>query len=107
MCELLLCLALSTADLERQWAYTALHFLDYRQTRNLITTPGLEEKNFILGPNPSARKVDAYFATTLLAHWAITYSLPPEYRKPWQLSTIIVELAVIGHNKRLGLSFNF
>lgn len=98
---------LSDVETAKQVAYSALHYLDYRQTRNIAAHSELEEKNFFLGPHPSNKQINKYFATTLIAHWAITYAMPQEYRSLWQNSTIMLEVTVIGHNKQIGLSFNF
>lgn len=107
----LLCLTcfqpLTEAELKKQLAYTTLHFIDYRQTLAIATTEGVKETNPILGPKPSRSTTTAYFATTLAAHWLITYALPPTHREPWQNGTILLELAVTTHNAKLGLTLNF
>jgi len=108
---LLTCLAcstpLSTVELNKQLVYTALHFIDYRQTLAIASNPAIKETNPILSPKPTKSATNIYFATTLLAHWGITYFLPPQYREPWQNGTIVLQLAVTANNAKLGLTLNF
>lgn len=99
---------LSRGELGAELAYTALHVIDWHQTRQIAASDGVfKEKNVLLGPSPHRDKVDAYFAATLLGHWAVTYALPHEYRPYWLGSTITLEVAVIHHNTRIGLSWRF
>jgi len=111
MLSLLLCLTcfqpLTESELKLQTLYTTLHFIDYRQTLAIQSTEGVKEKNPFLGPKPSTKTTSTYFATTLAAHWLITYALPPNYREPWQKGTILLELAVTTKNAKLGLTLNF
>lgn len=99
---------LSEGQLAAELAYTALHGLDWAQTRSIAASPrAFEEKNILLGPHPSRSKVNAYFASTLTAHWAIAYVLPAN-AKPWfQSATIALELGVVAHNYHIGLSARF
>lgn len=104
----LLCFTpLSTQEVEKQLLYSTLHFIDYRQTLAIQSTPTVKETNPILGPKPSTKTTSTYFATTLAAHWLVTYALPPSYREPWQNGTILLQLAVTTRNAKLGLTLNF
>ena len=99
---------LSGEEWGKQLAYSAVHLADWAQTRAIAADPlRWHEKNLILGPHPRAVEVNRYFAATLAAHWAITYALPPEWRKPWQEGTIVLELAVVHRNARLGISMRW
>lgn len=99
---------LSHTDLARQITYSALHVADWNQTRRIAASNGRWiELNPILGPSPSQSRVNRYFAATLVAHWAITYTLPERWRKPWQETTIILQASVIQSNYRLGISASF
>lgn len=90
---------LSDGELGAQLAYSALHCIDWAQTRNIARhSATLEEKNRLLGAHPSVRKVDAYMASTLAAHWGITYALPERWRAPWQGASIALEAGVVAHN---------
>ena len=94
-------------DTAWQTAYAVLHIADWSQTRYIAENPEYNERNSILGNHPSTRKVDAYFAATLVAHTAISYILPTEYRRIWQVVTIAVEGNVVAHNVRIGVKFGF
>lgn len=82
-------------------------FLDYRQTKDIKNHPGFTEKNPILGRNPSDGKIDRYFAAAALGSVAVVYLLPDEYRWYFIGGVVAMQLNVIGHNKRVGVSFNF
>ena len=118
----------SKTDVGLQVVYTALHIIDWGQTRWLsenyyketpfvsvlgnTTTFGRkvvtkEEGNFILGKHPSKPAIDIYFASTLLAHAAITHALPKEYRPYWQCITIGLEGTVVGLNASVGAKISF
>lgn len=127
----------STADAEwdktdtaLQATYTVLHIIDWGQTRWIAKNPYIyndktfttsygeiihysdsfkenPEANFILGRHPSVNKVNIYFASTLIAHTTVSYILPKKYRTYWQLTTIGFESAVIGHNFKAGIKFEF
>lgn len=102
-------------DTAWQAGYLALHVADWGQTRNIVRRadtgcdgdPLCIERNPILGRNPSIKRVDTYFAFTALAHTAISYALPPDWRRSWQLITIGVEAGVVGYNYKLGLKMDF
>ena len=95
-------------DTAWQTAYTVLHIADWGQTRYIAKHPErFNERNAILGDHPSTRKVDAYFATTLVAHTAISYVLPVKYRRVWQAVTIAVEGNAVAHNMKIGIKFGF
>lgn len=106
-------------DTALQSVYTVLHVIDWGQTNNqakndwrrvvgqhmggwdLYATR--EEINPILGKRPSVGKVNAYFASTLVAHTIISYVLPKPYRTLWQASTIGLELYVVGQNYNVAM----
>lgn len=67
----------------------------------------VHETNPLLGRDPSQRKINRYFALGALAHAAVSYSLSGHTRTAWQASSLVLEVAVIGRNKRLGLSVRF
>lgn len=88
---------------------------DWGQTRNIVHRadtgcagdPTCIERNPFLGRNPSIRRVDTYFAVTALAHTAISYALPPDWRRGWQHITIGLEAGVVGYNYSIGLKMDF
>lgn len=99
---------LTPADIALEGAYTVLHVMDWNQTRAIAARPrDFHEKNLVLGEHPSGARVDRYFASTLAAHWAITYALPEGWRKPWIGLGIAVEATVVRRNYMIGLSARF
>lgn len=95
-------------ELAKQWSYTALHLADWQQTRRIAGSGGRWiERNPILGAKPTQSQVNRYMASTLALHWLVTYSLPTQYRKAWQDNTIVLELAMVHSNWRLGISMGF
>lgn len=96
------------ADTARQMAYLTLHVADWGQTRYIAKNPNRYlEKNLFLGGHPSLSRVDSYFAFTALAHTAISYALPPDWRRGWQYITIGVEAGAVGYNYSIGLKMDF
>lgn len=95
-------------DSQRQWLYLSTHSMDWLQTRYIANHPEVYyETNPILGEQPSQEKVDSYFLSTALLHSWIAYSLPANYRKWFQYSTIVMETGYVGHNVSLGIGFQF
>lgn len=98
---------LSTADKQRQYIYTALHLIDWRQTMDIPRHPEQYETNVVLGKHPSNSRIHLYFASTLAAHYLIVEALPAEYRAAFQNVTIGVEAGMTQSNFSLGLSASF
>lgn len=89
-------------------AYSALHIMDWQQTRRIARDPFmLEEKNLVLGAHPSTLRVNRYFAATLVAHWAIAMNLPDGYRRAFQGVTIGIEANTVRKNYQVGISAKF
>lgn len=95
------------SDTYREATYLTLHTMDWAQTRNIARNPIYYEQNAILGKHPSVGRVDGYFALTGLAHLAVSYYLPAEYRKAFQYVTIGVEGGAVAHNFSIGVSAGF
>lgn len=96
-------------DTKWQIAYIVVHTIDWRQTINIVEREGegYYETNPILGRSPSRRRVDTHFAVTALAHTAISYALPPDWRRRWQMVTIGIEAGYVGYNYSIGLKMDF
>lgn len=100
--------SMDTDSLTRQVAYTALHLADWQQTRRIAGSNGQWiETNPILGPTPSQAQVNRYFAATLIGHWIVAYSLPKEWREPFQMGTIVMQASVVQKNYNLGIKVSF
>jgi len=99
----------TTEDTAWQAAYMVLHVADWGQTRDIARREdeGYYETNPILGRHPSLKRVDTHFAVTALAHTAISYALPPDWRRRWQMVTIGVEAGFVSYNYSIGLKINF
>jgi hypothetical protein len=105
------------ADPLLEAAFDAELVVDYAQTRSihnfcLDKHDGrvgctVHETNGLLGQDPSEARIRNYFLTAAATHALITYVLPEEYKKPWQIGTIVFEGVIIGRNKHLGLKLKF
>lgn len=93
---------------DRQAIYTALHVMDWAQTRTIAQNPERwREMNPILGAHPTTREVDQYFAITLAGHYLIANVLPAQYRAYFQHVTISIQTAVTRNNVLLGVKGEF
>lgn len=101
----------SNADTARQIAYTAIAVLDAGQTADIANHNDLEEvapiTRNVLGANPEAGEVAAYFTGAIIGNYAVSAMLKPKYRAVWQTLTLSVQSAVVGNNYRLGLTWGF
>jgi len=95
------------ADTEYQAVFVAVTAIDWLQSKEIARNPEFSETNPILGSNPDQNKVNAYFASCLLAHTAIAYYLPKKYRRVWQCCWIMVEGGYVLHNLSAGVRINF
>lgn len=93
-------------DTLRQIAYSTVHIIDWKQTLYLVEH-NIPEGNPILGLYPSEGKVNTYFFTTLIGHTAISYILPPKFRKTWQYIWFVIEAGCVTHNYSGGVKFGF
>lgn len=94
-------------DTQLQLAYTALHVIDWGQTRYIATHEEYYEVNAFLGKDPSIQSVDIYFASTLVGHTLVSYLLPPDWRKIWQIVWIGAKFKTVADNYSLGISIHF
>ena len=102
-------------DTALQTTYAVVHLADWLQTISINKQDGgsygkigeysiqYVETNPLLGKHPSNDRVNAYFATTLLLHTAISYVLPDPYRNIWQTVWIGVEAAQVVRNYNVGI----
>jgi hypothetical protein len=74
---------------------------DYQKHAHFI------ESNPLLGTCPSSDKVNAYFAIGMLAHVALSYSLPKDWRRGFQYVSIGFEVGMVHRNRMLGISARF
>ena len=93
-------------DTALQLTYTVAHVMDWNQTLHIARNPDrYYEKgcDAFIGYHPTKRKVNAYFASTLLLHTVIAYTLSKPYRTVWQSVWIGVEYNQIQRNREIGL----
>jgi hypothetical protein len=114
-------------DTAMQSIYTGLHLVDWSQTLKIreknvtVVETGMnsdwkyvwsEEKNSLLGKNPSRGKINRYFIITGLGHWWVSDILGDvelfniDWRKVWQGFGIYTEYNVVTHNKRNGFKYS-
>lgn len=94
-----------------QSAFFVILFVDWQQTREFTGNPhkypGKSEANPLLGSHPSPRKVNQFFAGSVLAHTGIAYLLPRPYRTIWQSVWIGVEIGAVATNASAGITMRF
>jgi hypothetical protein len=109
--------AWSSADVTLQAVFVVSMLADWNQTRFTIAAqrpvPGkagvhYQEQNPILGPHPSATRVDLYFLTMTVAHLSVAHVLPQgRWRTAWQLLGLGVQVGAVTHNASMGVGFRF
>lgn len=82
---------------------------DWAQTRSMYRYPGALEANAILGENPDKAKINTFFATELLTHSAIAYSIKDKRLKKFYLGSAIMINGVFVYNNhaKFGIRINF
>lgn len=91
-------------DTARHVGYTALHVIDWRQTKEIAADPRYYELNPILSKYPTQKEVDVYFVTTWLGMTGATYLLPRPWRETLQWCGIVVEAGCVGWNYSMSLN---
>ena len=113
---LLLCLSASPAlaarpfsrsDLAWQAAATLSLAADWAQSRDIARHPGMFEVNPVIGPHPSAARINTYFIVSALLDAGIARLLPSRWRRAWQVGTIGVEVLQVRNNAAIGLQVRF
>jgi hypothetical protein len=91
-------------DTAREVVWMILHAVDWGQTLEIARHPDdFREMNPILGTHPTVGRVNLYMGAWALAHPAISYLLPGDWRKTWQYLTIGVSFTSTANNFNLGL----
>lgn len=74
---------------------------DWGQTRSAAVAGwhGYAEENSIIGPNPSAMRVDMYFATAAILDAAVWLVLPKGWRSAPPVALTVMEAKVIHGNE--------
>lgn len=88
----------------RELCFLSLLSTDLKQTIYVANNPrSYIEDNKILKQHPSRRKVCIYFIISAIAHATISYILPENYSKVWQVAWIGIQSNVIEYNNSIGL----
>ncbi len=83
----------------------ALQLADLSQTSWAMRRPHYVERNPLLGPHPSRRRLCAMVGGAILGHVAISVALPHPLRASWQTLGIILEAGAVSGNAYLGVGF--
>lgn len=94
-------------------AYLATDYIllaaDYAQTRSISESCHsggvFRESNPLLGSCPSMGRVNAHFAGSAIALYALSETLEPRYRKAFLIGVGLLESAVVAHNLKIGIKF--
>jgi hypothetical protein len=100
-------ISLQVADWGQTRAIANGHTSEYMDGNGFTRTRTYYETNVLLGPNPSAGRVNAYFAASIVGHTAVAYLLPQPYRRIWQSLFIVVEAHFVIRNDSIGLKVDF
>jgi len=84
-------------------AFIGAQVADWKQTRQLVVTPGLQETNKDLGPFPDAGKINRHFIRTTLMNMGVTIILPGKLRRIWQVYCVAFQISFIHKNYKLGV----
>ncbi|MEK6749412.1 MAG: hypothetical protein AABY83_09430 [Pseudomonadota bacterium] len=91
-------------------AYLILHVMDWGQTRDISTRCRIgeyRELNPVLGACPATQRVNQYFLATAALHAGLTYVLPTDMRRMFQVGTIGLQFSVVNSNAQIGLNIAF
>ena len=94
-------------DTALQATVVATLLMDMSQTLYISGHDEYYELNPLLGERPSRDKVYGYFLGGIVAHTAVSYLLPKEYRKWWQCAFILVESGMIIRNSTIGIGYSY
>lgn len=97
----------TAADTARQAAWTAVHGVDWAQTREIAKNPEYYERNPFLGDHPSTAEVDAYMAGSLAVCTLVSGLLEPKYRRLFQYLSIGVSTTAVVNNYHIGVRVGF
>ena len=96
----------TTSEKLLEAGYITALFIDVGQTHDLVRRGG-KEKNPFLGDNPSISKINAAGIIYASGHYIISDKLNARWRRVWQVSTFLIQMDNINHNKQIGMRFNF
>jgi len=81
--------------------------IDWGQTREIAVNPKYYETNPILGKYPTLQEVDRYFIACIVGYYLISKVLPNNWRRKWQIGSMLFQTYFITNNYKLGIKMNF
>ena len=99
------CSHLSKTDKALIATGVALEAVDYMQTSEIVSNPEYHELSPHLGPEPSQRDVDLFFAVGTASKFAIACLLPERWRRLWLGLWIGSSGATVFWNYQAGIRF--
>ena len=81
--------------------------IDWGQTREIAVNPEYYETNPIFGKHPTLQEVDMYFIACIAGNYLIAKALPNNWRRKWQIGSMLLQSYFITNNYRIGLKISF
>ena len=108
---LLVCLAVSgcaiSSDKNLEIAFQSINAMDAYTTSRIRHTPGVMESNpltrSLIGSQPNSNDVVLLFIAYGIGHYMISKSLPPKWRRYFQVATILYSGSLVINNCKLDL----
>lgn len=103
----------ATTDYALLGSALTLQAVDWAQTRNAMRRNAAAgetryvERNPIVGPTPSAGRLDKIAALTMLSTAGLAVALPSSYRRWFLGAVVVIEAAVVYGNHQIGLRVDF
>lgn len=93
----------SSEDLKYQYILTAETGIDLYQTSKFDEYPLIEEENPLLSANPSDEELVVMGSLAIAGQWFVTWALPPNHRRKWQMFMIGIETRCVISNRIKGV----
>jgi hypothetical protein len=81
--------------------------IDWGQTREIAVNPKYYETNPVIGKYPTLQEVDKYFIACIVGNYLISKVLPNNWRRKWQIGSMLFQTYFITNNYKLGIKMNF
>lgn len=89
-------------DTALEVSFQAANLIDAWQTQAMRKHDNVEEGGMlareVMGKEPEPKEVAMYFATRAIAHYLLSRTLPPRWRRYWQAGTTIYSTSVVVAN---------
>lgn len=86
---------------------SGLLIADWAQTRYIARNNQAYEGNPIILRNQNSSGINGYFATALIANYAITNLLHGDWRTAYQASLLVIEVKYVSGNAFVGMKMRF